>query len=198
MSAKISKYRTGEPRFGTRGSKDIWDSSVKTSFLSPEELAKYRNGDKGGTKVYTQADYEKMRAKGISNAQIADEMKTSVATLYNRLKAWKRNELTKPKQPAADVPEVSETKPSKTDQEAEYRTLISELSTACEDAKLEVSSLRTERDNYRDQLLETRDELVRKDYELENVKRDFENVDITIKRFAQENKALRELVALWI
>lgn len=38
---KISPYRTGEPRFGTREHKPF-DNSVKTYKLSPEELAKYR------------------------------------------------------------------------------------------------------------------------------------------------------------
>lgn len=83
-STKVSKYRTGEIRFGRKGSPDKWDSSVKVSVLSPEELAAYRNGERGGSKLFTYEDFLELEKQGLSKQQIADKMGISVATLYNR------------------------------------------------------------------------------------------------------------------
>lgn len=69
----------------------------------------------------------------------------------------------------------------------ELAELVNELSNALETAK-------GERDNYRNQLLDTRHELTEKDYTLENLKHSFENVSKTLKLYERENKALKELV----
>jgi hypothetical protein len=41
---KISSYRMGPPRFGTKPY--VFDNSVKTYQLTPEQLERYRNGEK--------------------------------------------------------------------------------------------------------------------------------------------------------
>jgi chromosome segregation ATPase len=41
---KISSYRMGPPRFGTR--QHTFDNSVTTYMLTPEQLERYRNGEK--------------------------------------------------------------------------------------------------------------------------------------------------------
>ncbi|WHY76090.1 hypothetical protein QNH20_18430 [Neobacillus sp. WH10] len=69
---------------------------------------------------------------------------------------------------------------------------------ACEDVKNEADTLKKERDNYRDQLLDTRDKLIRSDYTVENQKKHLENAGKTLVRYKKENKAFRELIALWI
>jgi transposase len=90
---KISPYRTGAPRFGTKGHVEKWDNSVKVSYLSPEELEEYRSGRKGGSRMFTYDDYLKFEAEGLSKEKIAKKMGISVATLYNRLKVWKQQPL---------------------------------------------------------------------------------------------------------
>ncbi|UKL29986.1 helix-turn-helix domain-containing protein [Bacillus phage PK1] len=128
--AKVSAYRTGEPRFGLRDPKPH-DYSVKTSFLSPEELEKYRNGEKGGSKMTTYKDYLKMKEEGHSNNTIAQKMGISQATLYNRIKVWKLQEVN------VETPvenKVAETL-NQQDKMSEYRQLIDELSNALEAEK---------------------------------------------------------------
>ncbi|WP_447579910.1 hypothetical protein [Acinetobacter baumannii] len=73
--AKISAYRTGEPRFGRRDPKPH-DYSVKTSFLSPEELEKYRNGKK----IYLLGGIQAMGAMAIGTETIALPGPTSIST----------------------------------------------------------------------------------------------------------------------
>ncbi|PLR93221.1 helix-turn-helix domain-containing protein [Bacillus sp. T33-2] len=87
--SKIHPRHSGPPRFGTGGNVEKWDNSVKVSYLSPEELQKYRNGEHGGIKLFTYDDFLRLKAEGKSNEEIAKEMKMSPATLYKRIKAWK-------------------------------------------------------------------------------------------------------------
>lgn len=105
---KISPYRTGEPRFGTREHKPF-DNSVKTYKLSPEELAKYRGENvkekekKGANKmavaekevkrpgrprgsVIKVARYVELSEKGLLDKEIAQEIGVSSSTLAN----WKQ------------------------------------------------------------------------------------------------------------
>ncbi|MCD7034329.1 hypothetical protein LRR81_08785 [Metabacillus sp. GX 13764] len=87
---KVSNSRTGAPKFGRRGHRDHWDNSVKTYQLSQEELAAYRNGERGGTKYMTYEEFQSMQEKGMTMKAIADKAGCSVATLYNKAKAWKQ------------------------------------------------------------------------------------------------------------
>jgi uncharacterized coiled-coil DUF342 family protein len=43
--AKISSYRMGSPRYGTRGHQDKWDPTVKTRRLTPEQMERYLKGE---------------------------------------------------------------------------------------------------------------------------------------------------------
>lgn len=90
-SGLVSAYTqlgSGIPKGGGNGRVDDWDPKVRVSFLSPEELEAYRNGDRGGRKMFTHDDFKKLKAEGKTNKEIAKEAKISVATLYNRLKVW--------------------------------------------------------------------------------------------------------------
>jgi transposase len=133
-TTKISNYRTGSPRFGTRDYKDEWDNSVKISYLTPEELEEYRNGKRGGTKLYTYDDYKKLKDAGKSNAEIAKEMKISEPTLYNRLKVWKGEPLQPKKEshekaihPDSDVKTVLKSKHTQNDKTTENEAKITLL-----------------------------------------------------------------------
>ncbi|MDQ0412697.1 hypothetical protein [Mesobacillus stamsii] len=108
---KISPYRTGAPRFGTKGHVEKWDNSVKVSYLSPEELEEYRSGRKGGSRMVTFDDYLKLEKQGLKKEQIAKELGMSTATLYNRLKVWKQQPL-KSEPENAQEPQEQKEKPS--------------------------------------------------------------------------------------
>ncbi|MGM7719417.1 hypothetical protein [Metabacillus sp. Hm71] len=45
MTTKISPYKNSDMRFGRRGP-EPHDYSVKTWFLTPEQLEAYKNGDR--------------------------------------------------------------------------------------------------------------------------------------------------------
>lgn len=133
-TTKISNYRSGPVRFGTRDYKDAFDNSVKISYLSPEELEEYRSGKRGGMKLYTYDDYLKLKESGKSNQEIAKEMKISEATLYNRLKVWKGEPLQSKKEQREKViqPDTAEKKSHECnckvkEEKAKYEAVINEL-----------------------------------------------------------------------
>lgn len=117
---KISPYRTGSPRFGTR-SHEKWDNSVKVSYLSPEELEEYRSGRKGGSRMVTYADYLSLERQGLTKEQIAKKLEMSVPTLYKRLKAWKL-EAMKKGPVAAQEPQEQTEKPSEGESKQEDKS----------------------------------------------------------------------------
>lgn len=206
MDAKLSDYQSGSPRFGYRDP-EPFDRSVKRYFLSSEELEKYRNGEKGGSKYMTEAEYLKMKEEGMSNRKIADKMGISEGTLYNRIKMWKQNNRQKPKkahEEEKEVLKVNSHEEEKNSKFAEYESLISELkselsndkkliknlqskiaeyeniSAACEDVENEIVTLREENGKLTDQ--------VRKyDAIIENQK-------YQLGQFAKQNEELLEEV----
>ncbi|MED3574518.1 hypothetical protein [Cytobacillus praedii] len=177
----------------------------------------------------TAKEYYAFKEKGLKDAEIALMKGINEHTLRN----WKyQNQIKaikKAGQPKLKNKHNSETKPTKEDQNAEYRQLIDELSTAlndekksgkekntliekleakvselenihaaCDDVKSEVASLKEERNNYRDQLLDTRHQLMQQDYVVENQKKSLEHARTAMERYELENKAMRGLLALWI
>lgn len=66
------------------------------------------------------------------------------------------------------------------------------------DVESYITKLGKDSKNYRDQLLDTRHELVQKDYKLQNQANVIELYITKNERFEKENKAMRELLALWI
>jgi transposase len=161
---KVSNYRSGSPRFGTRDYKDEWDNSVKVSFLSPEELEEYRSGKRGGMKLFTYEDYQQRKAAGKSNAEIAKEMKISEATLYGRLKVWKGEPL-QPKKEQHDKAEQLHTDEKKAnecnhkwkEEKAKYEQIIAELRGNLDQAsadKLKIQELQKDIDFWKKKVLE--------------------------------------------
>jgi hypothetical protein len=85
---KVSKYRSGPPRFGTRGYRDRWDNSVKTTKLTPEEMEQYKAGKsieeilKGRERVevakktlpITVKKYVEMHLEGLRDGEIASKL----------------------------------------------------------------------------------------------------------------------------
>lgn len=68
----------------------------------------------------------------------------------------------------------------------------------CNDKDKVIKELLTDRDNYKNQLLDTRHELVQKDYTLENQCDVIKSLGKTLERYENENKHLRGLLRLWI
>lgn len=75
---------------------------------------------------------------------------------------------------------------------------IENLHAACDDTENEVASLQELNKTYLDQLLDTRHDLIKKDYDVENQKGIINHLGKTLERYEAENKALRQLVGLWI
>ena len=61
-----------------------------------------------------------------------------------------------------------------------------------------IKKLENESKSYRDQLLDTRHKLIQTDYTVENQKKVIDNTGKALERFVKENKAMRELIALWV
>jgi hypothetical protein len=91
---KVSSYRSGPPRFGTR--QYVFDNSVKTYQLTPEQLERYKNGEKLDdilkedetmkNKIdLTVEEYVEMRNLGMSDSEIAQAKGLNEKQLYN----WK-------------------------------------------------------------------------------------------------------------
>jgi hypothetical protein len=92
---KVSRYRSGEVRFGRR--QYVFDNSVTTYQLTPEQLERYRNGEKiedilkevepmVKQKIdLTVEEYVNFRKQGFSDAVIAAIKKITKQQLYN----WK-------------------------------------------------------------------------------------------------------------
>lgn len=222
--SRVSKYRTGEPRFGKKGSPDSWDSSVKVSVLSPEELAAYRDGERGGSKLFTYEDFLELEKQGLSKQQIADKMGISVATLYNRIKAWKSK--------AGKTPSKQETVTTgapmlvagevPADKMAELESLAKDLKKKISDAEEELSAKKSRVKELEDQLTavlndnSSREELEKKiaslqdeksdllnqqlhdGYQIENLKKSLSDLKDTFSTIERENVAMRELLRLWI
>lgn len=105
---KISPYRTGAPRFGTKGHVEKWDNSVKVSYLSPEELEEYRSGRKGGRRMVTHEDYLALEKQGLTKKEIAKKLEISVPTLYKRLEVWNKGGNVKKPQASQEPQELKE------------------------------------------------------------------------------------------
>lgn len=68
------------------------------------------------------------------------------------------------------------------------------IDAACDDIETELASVKETSDKYLEQLLETRDHLVRKDYELENNKKAVESINQVLRKTMKQNEVLKELV----
>lgn len=142
---KISPYRTGAPRFGTKGHVDKWDNSVKVSYLSPEELEEYRSGRKGGRRMVTHDDYLALEKQGLTKKEIAKKLDISVPTLYKRLEVWKQQPL-KTIDETSQEAEIQKEKPSEGESEqkgksGELVALIAELRAEKDDSDLRIQEL---------------------------------------------------------
>jgi chromosome segregation ATPase len=74
---------------------------------------------------------------------------------------------------------------------------LDQLHAACEDLESEIVTLREQKENYLNQLLDTRHKLIQQDYTVENQKKALIDTRKTLERYEKENKALRQLVGLW-
>lgn len=142
---KISPYRTGTPRFGTKGHVEKWDNSVKVSYLSPEELEEYRSGRKGGRRMVTHEDYLELERQGLTKKAIAKKLDISVPTLYKRLEVWKqqplKNEPENAQEPQEQNEKTSEGESKQEDKSGELVALIAELRAEKDNRDLKIKEL---------------------------------------------------------
>jgi chromosome segregation ATPase len=74
---------------------------------------------------------------------------------------------------------------------------LDQLHAACEDLESEIATLREQKENYLNQLLDTRHKFIQQDYVVEEQKKALIDTRKTLERYEKENKALRQLVGLW-
>lgn len=166
----------------------------------------------------TQEKYMEYKAQGLNDTAIAKKIGMKQPTLSYYKKKWETpvqlKKETAPK-PLQDKKEVATTEYESLKQqlaekikgELEKDSIIAKLEAkvqelehlhnACEDVEKESARFRKERDNYLQQLLDTRDKLIRKDYLVENQANIIENTNKTLKLYEEENKYLKGLVKLW-
>ncbi|MCM3573312.1 hypothetical protein M3172_08900 [Mesobacillus subterraneus] len=142
---KVSSYRSGAPRFGTKGHVEKWDNSVKVSYLSPEELEEYRSGRKGGRRMVTHEDYLALEKQGLTKKEIAKKLDISVPTLYKRLEVWKqqplKNESKNAQEPQEQKEKATESESEQKDKSVELVALIATLKAQLVDKDQKVSEL---------------------------------------------------------
>lgn len=135
-------------------STEPWDNSVKVSFLSPEELQKYRNGEHGGRKMVTYEDYLKLEAKGLKNKAIAKELGMSIATLYNRLKIWENKPLQEQvNEKTVEVPKVEVNQAEPVEKKSDLSEVIQELKLTIKKYENRVEQLTQTNDRIHQELL---------------------------------------------
>lgn len=160
MSA-YTQLGSGIPRGGGNGRIDDWDPKVRVSFLSPEELKAYQNGERGGRKMFTHDDYKRLKAEGKRNKEIAKIAKISIATLYNRLKVWGENLDEKPavpKKASASAPAVAPViRSSQMAPKESYSELIEDLKKMVRDKDGMIEDLQGTIKKYEDQLKQAKE-----------------------------------------
>lgn len=159
---KISPYRTGAPRFGTKGHVEKWDNSVKVSYLSPEELEEYRSGRKGGRRMVTHEDYLALERQGLTKKEIAKKLDISVPTLYKRLEVWKQQPL-KSESKNAQEPQIQTENPF--EGESEQKDKSGELVAL-------IATLKAEKAAHEEKVKELEKQLIDRDQEIEKLKDD--------------------------
>jgi chromosome segregation ATPase len=191
---KISPYRTGSPRFGTKGHVEKWDNSVKVSYLSPEELEEYRSGRKGGRRMVTHDDYLALEKKGLTKKEIAKKLDISVPTLYKRLEVWNKGaDVNNPHQdsqePQKQIEKPSEGQREQEDKSGELVALIATLKAELEDKNDKIASLQginadreTAYESFKSDYLQLK---TQKDEEIEKLK-------IEVSNEQQQQVALKE------
>ena len=187
-------------------------------------LKKSSRREKGMAKLSLE-EYLKYKEQGLTDNAIIEKVKLNKQYLYQLKKKWNIDDI-QPVTADRKPSETHNTKEDKTaeyerlikelqgklaDANSDSATkdnLIKELEAkieqhehidaACDDVEDEAATFKKERDNYLDQLLDTRHKLIEKDYIAENQKKRIEDLRKTTILYAKENKALRELVSLWI
>lgn len=176
-----------------------------------------------GKLTLTKESYQDLKAKGLTDAEIAKQFGVSPGTITYRRKQWFHTEKKVVEEPKMVIPKPLPDK--KECATSEYESLKQQISllvktseqkqliiekleakvqelehvhNACEDVEKESARYREERDNYLNQLLDTRDKLIRKDYLVENQADIIENTNKTLKLYEEENKHLKGLVKLWL
>ena len=86
MPTKVSAYRSGEPRFGTRSGKDYVNGEVKTYKLSDEELQKLRK--ETGFMELTKQRYMELKAAGKTDKAIMQEYDLNPVKLNQLKRRW--------------------------------------------------------------------------------------------------------------
>jgi hypothetical protein len=165
-------------------------------------------------------EYRDLKAKGLKDKEIAERKGLAASYLSTLKKNWKGTENPTPKKFTPQIKDTSASEYNKIIEELrvkldnkdgallklnekmadiakEHREEIADMHLACDDVEKELATVRKERDNYLNQLLDTRHKYHNMDYTVENQKKALIDTRKTLERYEKENKALRQLVGLW-
>jgi chromosome segregation ATPase len=142
----------------------------------------------------TLEEYQDYKAKGISDAEIAKRLDIKQPTLIYYKKQWKII----PKQ--ADTSEVKQKECTCKGKEeiAKYEQEITNLKALCEDLGNENAKLQESKNELLTEYNKLQEAVYNNSYHTENQKKRIEDLGNTLKLYESENKAMRELIRLWI
>jgi chromosome segregation ATPase len=130
---KVSPYRSGPPRFGTR--QHTFDNSVTTYQLTPEELEQYKAGksideilrereEMKNTINLTVEEYVELKNEGLSDSEIAESKGLGLKQLHN----WKYHRRDKIKDYQNSISENTVQNKTTTDNnKSEYEAILEEI-----------------------------------------------------------------------
>jgi chromosome segregation ATPase len=132
---KISSYRAGEIRFGTRDYPDGWKPTLTEYKLTPEELEAYKNGksideilrereEMKNTINLTVEEYVELKNEGLSDSEIAESKGLGLRQLHN----WKYHRRDKIKDYQNSISENTVQNKTTTDNnKSEYEAILEEI-----------------------------------------------------------------------
>jgi uncharacterized protein (DUF3084 family) len=159
-------------------------------------------------------EYQDLKSKGIIDSEIARKKGIAPSRICQLKKEWgitkpTTSEIKQPKGKAKEKEIKVENTPFEEDRttklEFENKQLkerLAELETVYAYCKEEADSLQKENRNLENSFIDSRDRVIKQDYQIENQKQTLVHIRKTLEQYEDENKSLRtivrELVKMWM
>jgi chromosome segregation ATPase len=172
---KISSYRMGPPRFGTR--QHTFDNSVTTYQLTPEELEQYKAGksideilkereEMKNTINLTVEEYVELKNEGLSDSEIAESKGLGLKQLHN-WKYHRRGEI-------KDYQNSLENGENSVQNENEYKTTTGDIKNEYEAILEEIKALKDENERLKKEVIDAHKLVTEKEEEIARLQELFE------------------------
>jgi chromosome segregation ATPase len=192
---KISSYRMGPPRFGTR--KHTFDNSVTTYQLTPEELEQYKAGksideilreqeEMKNTINLTVEEYVELKNEGLSDSEIAESIGLELKQLHN----WKYHRRDKIKNYQNSI----ENSENSVQNENEYKTTTGDTKNEYEAILEEIKALKDENERLKREVINAHKLVSEKEEEIARLQELFETTMTDKERLHKENLILENQI----